>query len=40
MAIKLAPDFKEFLRLLRGHGVRHLVIGGRHRDLADLDELP
>jgi predicted nucleotidyltransferase len=28
MAIKLAPDFKEFLRLLRDHGVRHLVIGG------------
>ena len=28
MAIKLAFDFKEFLRLLRDHGVRHLAIGG------------
>ena len=28
MAIKLAPDFKEFLRLLRDHGVRHPVVGG------------
>src|SRR6185436_13606569 len=28
MAIKLPQDFKEFLRLLRSHGVRYLLVGG------------
>jgi hypothetical protein len=28
MAARLPPDFKEFLRLLRIHGVRYLVVGG------------
>lgn len=28
MELALPPDFKEFLRLLRAHGVRHLVVGG------------
>ena len=26
--MRLAPDFKEFLRLLREHGVEHMLIGG------------
>lgn len=28
MAVKLPPDFKEFLRLLNASGVRYLLIGG------------
>lgn len=28
MEIRLPPDFKEFLRLLRVHGVEYLLIGG------------
>ena len=28
MAIKLPPDFKEFLRLLNENNVHYLVIGG------------
>jgi len=28
MELDLPPDFKEFLRLLRVHGVRYLLIGG------------
>lgn len=28
MEIGLPPDFKEFLRLLRAHGVEYLLIGG------------
>ena len=28
MAIKLPQDFKEFLRLLRSHGSRYLLVGG------------
>lgn len=28
MAIELPNDFKEFLRLLREHGVRYLLVGG------------
>jgi len=28
MAIKLPQDFKEFLRLLRSHGIRYLLVGG------------
>jgi len=28
MDISLPPDFKEFLNLLRAHGVRYLLIGG------------
>jgi len=28
MEIGLPPDFKEFLRLLKAHGVEYLVIGG------------
>lgn len=28
MAIRLTQDFKEFLRLLRSHGVRYLLVGG------------
>ena len=28
MAIRLTKDFKEFLRLLRSHGVKYLLVGG------------
>ena len=28
MELELANDYKEFLRLLRGHGVEYLLIGG------------
>jgi hypothetical protein len=28
MALELANDYKEFLRLLRAHGVEYLLIGG------------
>ena len=28
MAIELPPDFREFLRLLKAHKVRYLLIGG------------
>ncbi|WP_325309166.1 DUF6036 family nucleotidyltransferase [Longimicrobium sp.] len=28
MEIRLPQDFKEFLRLLRSHGVRYLLVGG------------
>ena len=28
MELELPPDFGEFLKLLRSHGVRHLVVGG------------
>jgi len=28
MALTLSPDFKEFLRLLKEHNVRYLIIGG------------
>ncbi|HXP89516.1 MAG TPA: nucleotidyltransferase [Fibrobacteria bacterium] len=44
MAMQLPDDFKEFLRLFRAHGVRHLVVGGwavglhgRPRSTQDLD---
>ena len=29
--IHLPPDFREFLKLLNGHGVEYLLIGGRER---------
>ena len=28
MAVKLPPDFKEFLKLLNAHNVDYLLIGG------------
>lgn len=28
VTIQLLPDFKEFLQLLKSHGVRYLVVGG------------
>ncbi len=28
MALTLPPDFKEFLKLLKEHDVRYLLIGG------------
>jgi len=28
MDVELPSDFKEFLRLLRSHGVRYLLVGG------------
>jgi hypothetical protein len=35
MALTLSSDFKEFLRLLKEHNVRYLIIGG----YADLEKL-
>ena len=43
---QLAPDFKEFLQLLRSAKIEYLPIGGykhasgRHQDLTDLEKLP
>lgn len=44
MAMLLPDDFKEFLKLFRAHGVRHLLVGGwavgfhgRPRATQDLD---
>ena len=36
MALTLPPDFKEFLRLLKEHDVRYLLIGGNVIDLENL----
>jgi hypothetical protein len=36
----LARDFKEFLKSLNSHSVEYLLIGGRAKDLADLENLP
>jgi len=36
MDLELPKDFKEFLRLLRAHGVEYLC---RFKDLADLEQL-
>ena len=48
MELELPPDFKEFLNLLRIHGVEYLPerlkenkkASGRLEDLADLEQLP
>jgi hypothetical protein len=38
--IRLPPDFKEFLLLLNSKSVDYLLIGGRAKDLDDLENLP
>lgn len=38
--IEFPPDFSEFSRLLTAHDVEFMVVGGRPKELDDLQHLP
>ena len=40
MELLLPPDFKEFLKLLKEHDVRYLLIGGYEWVIMDIHERP
>jgi hypothetical protein len=40
MDLQLPPDFKEFLKLLKDHNVRYLLIGGYAVGIMDTHVLP